>query len=106
VSWPAGRDRAGQHAASAYVGQHSPGRRSDGFNNMSRGDAPIFKFIADNYAISDNYHQALMGHTSGKLIESRPPIPGQRRDRTPIRSIKLSARLLFANGRSGYPYNQ
>ncbi len=34
-----------------------------GFYNMSRGDAPYFKFIADHYAMSDNYHQGIMGGT-------------------------------------------
>src|SRR5262249_2781691 len=39
-----------------------------GFNNMSQGDAPVFKFIADNYAISDNYHQGIMGGTGANFI--------------------------------------
>jgi phospholipase C len=39
-----------------------------GFFNMSQGDAPVFKFIADNYAISDNYHQAIMGGTGANFI--------------------------------------
>ncbi|MDE3168113.1 MAG: hypothetical protein KGN36_20090, partial [Acidobacteriota bacterium] len=29
---------------------------SMGFFNMSQGDAPLLKFMADNYAIGDNYH--------------------------------------------------
>jgi phospholipase C len=32
-----------------------------GFFNVSGGDAPAFKFIADNYTISDNYHQGGTG---------------------------------------------
>jgi phospholipase C len=39
-----------------------------GFNNMSQGDAPIFKELADNYATSDNYHQAIMGGTGANFI--------------------------------------
>ena len=31
------------------------------FFNMETGDAPIFKALADQYAISDNFHQAIMG---------------------------------------------
>jgi phospholipase C len=31
------------------------------FYNMSGGDAPIFKALADRYTISDNFHQAIMG---------------------------------------------
>ncbi|MBC3885267.1 alkaline phosphatase family protein [Undibacterium sp. FT31W] len=35
-----------------------------GFYNMSTGDAPTFKRLADNYAIADNYHQPIMGGTT------------------------------------------
>src|SRR6202011_3670600 len=31
------------------------------------GDAPIFKTLADQYAISDNYHQAVMGGTGANF---------------------------------------
>jgi phospholipase C len=33
------------------------------FFNMQKGDAPYFKFLADNYNMSDNYHQPVMGGT-------------------------------------------
>ena len=33
------------------------------FYNMSQGDAPYTKFLADNYASSDNYHQPAKGGT-------------------------------------------
>jgi phospholipase C len=33
------------------------------FFNMQQGDAPYFKFLADNYTMSDNYHQPVMGGT-------------------------------------------
>lgn len=39
-----------------------------GYYNMSQGDVPQFKFIGDNYAISDNYHQAIMGGTGANHI--------------------------------------
>jgi phospholipase C len=39
-----------------------------GFLNMSSGDAPYLKFMADNYAISDNYHQGIMGGTGANFI--------------------------------------
>jgi len=39
-----------------------------GFTNMSAGDAPVFKFIADNYAIGDNYHRGIMGGTGANFI--------------------------------------
>jgi phospholipase C len=31
------------------------------FFNMNTGDAPIFKKLADEYTLSDNFHQAIMG---------------------------------------------
>jgi len=33
------------------------------FFNMQNGDAPLFKSLADQYTISDNYHQPVMGGT-------------------------------------------
>jgi phospholipase C len=39
------------------------GATSMGFYNMAQGDASYTKFLADHYAISDNYHQPAMGGT-------------------------------------------
>jgi acid phosphatase len=39
-----------------------------GFYNMAQGDAPILRLLAQNYAISDNYHQAVMGGTGANHI--------------------------------------
>jgi phospholipase C len=39
------------------------GATSMGFYNMLEGDAPYTKYLADNYAFSDNYHQPAMGGT-------------------------------------------
>jgi phospholipase C len=33
------------------------------FFNMQNGDAPLFKFLADHYTMSDNYHQPVLGGT-------------------------------------------
>jgi phospholipase C len=33
------------------------------FVNMQNGDAPLLKFLADNYTMSDNYHQPVLGGT-------------------------------------------
>nr|MDA3878128.1 alkaline phosphatase family protein [Halothiobacillus sp.] len=44
------------------------GGEAMGFYNMSTGDAPVFKAMADHYAISDNYHQAIMGGTGSNFI--------------------------------------
>jgi hypothetical protein len=44
------------------------GALSMGYYNMCAGDAADFKFIADNYAISDNYHQSVIGGTGANHI--------------------------------------
>ena len=44
------------------------GSASMGFYNMAEGDAPYLKQLADEYTISDNYHQAAMGGTGANHI--------------------------------------
>src|SRR5947207_2275166 len=44
------------------------GGLSMGFYNMNTGDAPFYKQMADYYAISDNYHQFVMGGTGANFI--------------------------------------
>jgi phospholipase C len=39
------------------------GSNSMGFYNVERGDAPVLKALADEYTMSDNYHQPVMGGT-------------------------------------------
>ncbi len=39
------------------------GSTSMEFYNMQKGDAPYLKYLANNYTISDNYHQSAMGGT-------------------------------------------
>ncbi len=39
-----------------------------GFYNMQAGDAPYFKYLADTYAIADNYHQPIMGGTTANYF--------------------------------------
>jgi phospholipase C len=39
------------------------GATTMGFYNMAQGDAPYTKYLADHFAISDNYHQPAMGGT-------------------------------------------
>jgi phospholipase C len=49
-----------------YVGiarEDGSGGNSMGFYNVERGDAPIFKRLADEFTMSDNYHQPIMGGT-------------------------------------------
>jgi phospholipase C len=78
--------------------QDDSGSNSMGFYNMSRGDAPLFKKLADEYTMSDNYHQPVMGgtavqHTVLGTADALPwesvsgfpavPPPGQVADPTP-----------------------
>jgi phospholipase C len=44
------------------------GGLSMGFYNMAQGDAPILRDLSQNYAISDNYHQAIQGGTGANHI--------------------------------------
>jgi phospholipase C len=44
------------------------GATSMGFYNMQQGDAPYTKFLADTYAMSDNFHQSVMGGTGANHI--------------------------------------
>ena len=39
-----------------------------GYYNMAAGDAPILRDLAQHYAISDNYHQAVQGGTGANHI--------------------------------------
>ena len=39
-----------------------------GFYNMEAGDAPKFRKMARHYAISDNYHQSIMGGTGANFL--------------------------------------
>jgi phospholipase C len=39
-----------------------------GMFNMSAGDAPYMKYLADNYTLSDNMHQSVMGGTGANHI--------------------------------------
>jgi phospholipase C len=50
-----------------YVGisrEDDSGSNSMGFYNVQKGDAPLFRWLADNYTMSDNYHQPVMGGTA------------------------------------------
>ena len=63
-----------------------------GYYNMAQGDAPILRNLAQTYAISDNYHQAVQGGTGANHIalgtgyaasyqnasgQATPPPPGE-----------------------------
>jgi phospholipase C len=44
------------------------GGNSMAFYNVQQGDAPVFKSLADQFTMSDNYHQAVMGGTGANHI--------------------------------------
>ena len=44
------------------------GPASMGFYNVQQGDAPYLTYLASNYAMSDNYHQGVMGGTGPNHI--------------------------------------
>ena len=44
------------------------GGEAMGFYNIASGDAPYFKYLAEHYAIADNYHQPIMGGTAANYL--------------------------------------
>jgi phospholipase C len=44
------------------------GSDSMGFLNIAKGDAPYFKKLADDYSMSDNFHQSIEGGTGANHI--------------------------------------
>jgi phospholipase C len=44
------------------------GGNSMAFYNMQHGDVPFLKSLADQYSMSDNYHQAVMGGTGANHV--------------------------------------
>lgn len=48
--------------------QNVEGATSMAFFNMAKGDVPYFKQLANQYTISDNFHQAVMGGTGANHI--------------------------------------
>ena len=54
----------GQAQASGFNDESTgEGSTSMAFYNMAEGDAPYLEYLVDNYAMSDNYHQAGSGGT-------------------------------------------
>jgi phospholipase C len=44
------------------------GSTSMGFYNVQSGDVPYFKYLADTYSMSDNFHQSVIGGTGANHI--------------------------------------
>lgn len=64
---------AGIGSDNAFPGGPVPGNtfqggEAMGFFNINTGDAPVFKVLAENYAMSDNYHQFIMGGTGANFL--------------------------------------
>ena len=70
------------------------GSTSMGFYNVQKGDAPYFKYLADHYSMSDNFHQSVMGGTGANHImlgtgdaiwfsdgNGNPAVPPHKHDR-------------------------
>jgi phospholipase C len=69
VAITAGMGSEGKPPPAPFTDQSThQGGLAMGFYNMSQGDAPVFKFIADHYALSDNFHQGIMGGTDASFI--------------------------------------
>jgi phospholipase C len=62
-------DSNGVPPPSPFTGESTDqGALEMGFYNMAQGDAPTFNFLARHYAMSDNYHQSVMGGTGANHI--------------------------------------
>jgi phospholipase C len=55
-----------EYSASALT--TGEGSTAMGFYNVQKGDVPYFKFLADTYAMSDNFHQSVNGGTGANHI--------------------------------------
>jgi phospholipase C len=60
---------------SNFITDYAPGKVTTGegatamgFYNMSQGDAPYTRSLAEHYSINDNYHQPVMGGTGANSI--------------------------------------
>jgi acid phosphatase len=67
-TWVAVTTGQGGDTAGVTPANPSQGGELMGFANMAAGDAPLFKSLATQYAISDNYHQSIMGGTGANFF--------------------------------------
>src|SRR5215467_2623378 len=65
-----GSNNNGKPQPANFSTDYAPGKKTTGegstamgFYNMAQGDNPYTKFLADHYAMSDNYHQPAKGGT-------------------------------------------
>ena len=67
-AWVASTTGTGGATTGVTVANPGQGGELMGFFNMNQGDAPYFKQLAQNWAISDNYHQSIMGGTGANFF--------------------------------------
>ena len=67
-TWVATTTGQGGDTSGVTPANPSQGGELMGFANMATGDAPFFKSLATQYAISDNYHQSIMGGTGANFF--------------------------------------
>jgi acid phosphatase len=65
--WVAETSGEGSQNRSDPASGTNQGAVAMGFYNMAIGDAPYFRQLADNYALSDNHHQPVMGGTGANF---------------------------------------
>jgi acid phosphatase len=65
--WVAETSGEGSQNRSDPASGTNQGAVAMGFYNMSVGDAAYFRQLADNYALSDNHHQPVMGGTGANF---------------------------------------
>lgn len=67
--WVASHTGPGPSNAVALAPDHTyQGGVAMGFYNIASGDAQYFKYLAQHYAIADNYHQPIMGGTAANYL--------------------------------------
>jgi phospholipase C len=67
-SWVADTIGTGSTTDGVSRGNTGQGGELMGFFNMHQGDAPLFNALAQNFAMSDNFHQAVMGGTGANFF--------------------------------------
>ncbi|MEO8987164.1 MAG: alkaline phosphatase family protein [Rhodanobacter sp.] len=67
-TWVATTAGMGGDTKGITPGNPSQGGELMGFVNMSTGDAPLFRALAQHYALSDNQHQSVMGGTGDNFF--------------------------------------
>ncbi|MBD8897837.1 alkaline phosphatase family protein [Rhodanobacter sp. DHG33] len=67
-TWVAASAGMGGDTKGVSPANPSQGGELMGFMNMSAGDAPLFRALAQGYALSDNYHQSIMGGTGANFF--------------------------------------